>query len=95
MGILSSISKLFSSSDSSPQAEAAEAIEYKGYVIIPTPMSDQGQYRVSATITKGEGEEQKTHTFIRSDLVASRDECIELTTRKAKLTIDQLGDQIF
>ncbi|SBS32309.1 Transcriptional activator HlyU [Marinomonas aquimarina] len=95
MGIFSSLSKLFSSPANAPQAEPADAIEYKGYVITPTPMSDQGQYRVSALITKGEGEAQQTHTFIRSDLVASRDECIELTTRKAKLTIDQLGEQIF
>lgn len=95
MGILSSISKLFSGSDNTPQSSAAEAIDYNGYTITPTPMPDQGQYRVSATITKGDGETLKTHTFIRSDLVASRDECIELTTRKAKLTIDQLGDQIF
>lgn len=95
MGILSSISKLFSASASTPTSEAAESIEYKEYVITPTPQSDQGQYRVSAIITKGEGEQQQSHTFIRSDLVASRDECIELTIRKAKLTIDQLGDQIF
>ncbi|MBU2319319.1 MAG: transcriptional regulator, partial [Gammaproteobacteria bacterium] len=49
----------------------------------------------AATITKGEGEEQKTHKFIRSDLMPNRDECIEITLRKAKLTIDQLGDNIF
>lgn len=95
MGILSSLSKLFSASASTAASEAAEPIEYKDYVIIPTPQPDQGQYRVCATISKGEGEQQKSHSFIRSDLVASRDECIELTIRKAKLTIDQLGDQIF
>jgi hypothetical protein len=58
-------------------------------------MKDGGQFRVAASITKGEGEEQKTHKFIRSDLMPNRDECIEITLRKAKLTIDQLGDNIF
>ena len=95
MGILSSLSKLFSAPANASKSEAAEPIEYKDYVITPTPQADQGQYRVSAIITKGEGEQQKTHSFIRSDLVANRDECIELTIRKAKLTIDQLGEQIF
>lgn len=94
MGIFSSLSKLFSSSESS-QPTPAETIEYNGYNITPSPQADQGQYRVCGLITKGEGEIQKSHNFIRSDLVANRDECIELTIRKAKLTIDQLGDQIF
>lgn len=95
MGFLSSIGKLFSGSGESSSAPASEPVEHKGFTIIANPQADQGQYRVFATITKGEGEAQKSHTFIRSDLVASRDECIELTLRKAKLTIDQLGEQIF
>lgn len=95
MGILSSLSKIFSGSPSSNAAPAADPVEYNGFLIVPTPQPDQGQYRVCAEITKGEGESLKSHNFIRSDLVANRDECIELTLRKAKLTIDQMGDQIF
>jgi hypothetical protein len=95
MGILSSLKGLFASGESSTPEKAEDVVEYKGFSIVPAPMKDGGQYRVAATITKGEGEEQKTHTFIRSDLMPNRDECLEITLRKAKLTIDQLGDNIF
>ena len=94
MGILSGLKGLFSGGESAPEP-TEEAVEYEGFMITPAPMKDNGQLRVSATITKGEGEEQKTHHFIRSDLIPSRDECIKVTLRKAKMTIDQLGDNLF
>ncbi|WP_133012860.1 HlyU family transcriptional regulator [Marinomonas flavescens] len=94
MGILSGLKGLFSGGESAP-VEAEEAVEYKGFEIIPAPMKEGGQYRVAATITKGEGDEQKVHRFIRSDLIPNRDECMEITLRKSKLTIDQLGDNLF
>lgn len=94
MGILSGLKGLFSGGESAP-VEAEEAVEYKGFEIIPAPMKEGGQYRVAATITKGEGDEQKVHRFIRSDLIPNRDECMEITLRKTKLTIDQLGDNLF
>jgi len=94
MGILSGLKGLFSGGEA-PVEKAADAIEYNGYQILPAPMKDGGQYRVAATITLGEGEEQKVHNFIRSDLMPNRDECIEITVRKAKLTIDQLGKNLF
>lgn len=94
MGILSGLKGLFSGGESAP-AKTEEAVEYKGFQIIPAPINEGGQHRVAATITKGEGEEQKVHQFIRSDIIPSRDECIEITLRKAKMTIDQLGERIF
>lgn len=75
--------------------EAQESIEYKGFVITPAPMQEGREYRVAAIITKGEGDEQKSHRFIRSDVMANHDLCIETTLFKAQLTIDQLGDGIF
>ncbi|MCO4785309.1 MAG: transcriptional regulator [Marinomonas atlantica] len=95
MGFLSKITQMFSGDGTTSNVRMFDPVEHNGFIIIPTPQPDQGQYRVCATITKGEFEDQKVHKFIRSDLVASLDECVELTTRKAKLTIDQLGDQIF
>lgn len=95
MGIFSSLQKLFQHSASASSQPDTEVVEYNGYRITPTPQSDQGQYRVCGLITKGDAEDMKRHTFIRSDLVPSHEQCVELTVRKAKLTIDQLGDQIF
>ncbi len=95
MGIFSGIKNLFSASGEA-QVKTEEAIEYKGFNIIPAPMSEGGQFRVAATITKqAEDEEVKTHNFIRSDLIPNRDECISITVRKAKMMIDQQGDRIF
>ena len=95
MGILSGIKSLFSASGES-EAKAEEAVEYNGFNIIPSPMSEGGQFRVAATISKQISEEEvKTHNFIRSDLIPNRDECISITLRKAKMMIDQQGDRIF
>jgi len=94
MGFLSGL-KSFFTSDINASTKAEEVIEHNGFSIVPAPMSEGGQYRVAATISKGEGDDCQTHTFIRSDLVGSRDECITVTVRKAKMTIDQLGDRIF
>lgn len=94
MGFLSGLKALFSGSGGE-SAQAEEAIEHNGFVIVPAPKPEGGQYRVAATITKGDDEALQTHQFIRSDLIANRDECLEVTVRKAKMTIDQLGDRIF
>jgi hypothetical protein len=93
MSLLSVLKSLFSASPESQPIE--ETVEYKGFNIIPAPINENGQYRVAATITKGEGEFAKQHNFIRSDLIPSRDECLQVTLRKTKMTIDQLGDNLF
>jgi len=97
MGFLSTLTSLFSSDNkNAPEAASVEeSTEYKGFTITPSPISEGGQYRLSAAITKQINEQQQTHTFIRSDVVASRDDCIEMTIRKAKIAIDQMGDSIF
>lgn len=94
MSFLSAIKSLFAAGPS-PTAKAEDPIEYNDFVIVPAPMPEGGQFRVSAIITKGEGDDKKQHTFIRSDLIASKEECIRITIRKAQITIDQLGDGIF
>ncbi len=95
MGFLSSITSLFSSNTSQATAEEHASVAYNGFIITPAPIAEGGQFRVAATITKGEDDSLQTHQFIRSDLVGSRDECIEITIRKAKMTIDQLSDTLF
>ncbi len=92
MSLFSSLKAMFSGSPTAPeQAEAAEAVEYKGFTIEPRPQPEGGQYRVAALITKGE----QQHQFIRSDVIMSRDECIQITLFKTRMMIDQQGDRIF
>ncbi|MEL0629432.1 HlyU family transcriptional regulator [Psychromonas aquatilis] len=97
MSFLASIKSLFSSSESTTTAPevAEQSIEYKDFTITPTPIKEGGQYRLSSLITKGSDDLMQSHTFIRSDVVASRDDCIEMTIRKAKIAIDQMGDNLF
>lgn len=65
--------------------------DYKGYTITPSPLFESGSFKVSGTITKGE----KSHTFIRADSIQNEEACAKETVRKAKLTIDEMGDGIF
>lgn len=97
MGFFSSLATLFSgNSNSSPEEVSVEdSVEYKGFSIIPAPISEGGQYRVAATITKGEVASLQSHSFIRSDVLSIREDCIELTIRKSKISIDQSGDSLF
>lgn len=97
MGFLSSLFSAFTGkTDQAAQQQESEAsTDYKGYTITPTPIAEGNQFRVSATISKGEGESLQTHHFIRSDVLAMREDCIELTIRKAQICIDQSGDNIF
>lgn len=89
MSIMDSLKSLFTPSEK-PTA-TFPAVEYKGYTITPTPQSEGGQFRICGVITKGE----RTHQFFRADLIAGADLCAEETLRKARLTIDQLGDGLF
>lgn len=96
MGFFSALTSLFSSKAGAKKGPApCDAVEYNGFSIVPAPMPEGGQYRIAATITKGSGEDLLSHQFIRSDVVASRDECISMTVRKAKVSIDQSGDSLF
>ncbi|WP_280562237.1 MULTISPECIES: HlyU family transcriptional regulator [unclassified Chromohalobacter] len=76
--------------------EEIPATDYEGYLITPDPQDVGGQYRVSGWIRKPvEGGETREHRFERSDIVSSRDDCIELTLRKVQRYIDDVGDEMF
>ncbi len=92
MGLIAVIKSMFAGGEKAqPQATPQDAVEYQGFEIIPQPQQEGGQYRVNALVRK----DGKEHRFIRSDLVFSEADCVELTVRKAKMTIDQMGDRIF
>ena len=79
-----------------PEAAAATAeVEYKGYLIRPTPYKNNGQYQTSGTIRKETPEGVKEHKFIRADTYASVDDANAFAIMKAKQLIDQQGDRMF
>jgi hypothetical protein len=65
--------------------------QYSGYIITAEPLLEGGQYRIHGTITQGE----LSHTFIRADQLPSEELCEQETLRKAKLLIDQQGNNLF
>ena len=92
MGFISALKALFAGSEGGAEATSVhDAVEYNGFEIVPMPQKENGQYRVDGIVRKGDQE----HRFIRSDLVFSEADCVELTLRKAKTSIDQMGEKIF
>ncbi|KLV10101.1 MULTISPECIES: HlyU family transcriptional regulator [Photobacterium] len=88
-------SKLFGLEKSTPVKADVEPIEYKGYLIYPEPKSEGGQFRIAGRICKQFDDELKTHAFIRSDLLASKQDAETFMVNKAKMFIDQTGDSMF
>ncbi len=89
---MSLIKKLFGGAAAAQ--EAAPEI-YKDYKIIATPIKEDGGYRLSVRIEKEVDGELKRESIIRADTFSAEDEAEEAAINKAKLLIDQMGDQLF
>lgn len=93
---MSIFSKLFGGGGGGDTPKASVTPEtYQDYRIFVEPMSDQGGYRIAATIEKDFGEDTKSHRMVRADTCQSMDEAQRITLVKAKMLIDQEGDDIF
>ncbi|MGF1723583.1 HlyU family transcriptional regulator [Photobacterium nomapromontoriensis] len=88
-------SKLFGLEQSKSLALDVEPIEYEGYLIYPEPKAEGGQYRIAGKICKRYGDELKTHYFVRSDLLSSKQDAENFMVNKAKMFIDQTGESMF
>ncbi len=85
-------SKLFGGRGAAPEAQPEI---YEGFRIYPEPVKETGGFRIGARIEKEVGGELKTHKMIRADTTQSADEAREISLRKAKTFIDQMGEKIF
>ena len=88
-------SKLFGLNKHEPKVAEVEPIEYEGYLIYPEPKAEGGQYRIAGRICKQFDGEVKTHVFVRSDLLSSKQDAETFMLNKAKMFIDQTGDNMF
>ncbi|OMH32627.1 HlyU family transcriptional regulator [Motiliproteus sp. MSK22-1] len=84
MTVLSTLISLFT-----PLPEGT--IRYKGFTIAATPEADGNRYRISGNIKK----KSLQRNFTLVDRVDVRDECVQLVHHKAKVFIDQKGDELF
>lgn len=73
----------------------AEAVEYQGYQIQPTPRQGKNGWTTEAIISREIEGELKTHHFIRADTVSDKQGAIDLSISKSKTTIDQVGERLF
>ncbi|MEM1377406.1 MAG: HlyU family transcriptional regulator [Pseudomonadota bacterium] len=65
---------------------------YKDVEIRAVPQSEGGQWRLGGRLTKTVNGEEITRTFLRADLMSSKEEAAVASIGKAKLIIDQNGD---
>ena len=92
------LKRLFGGGGSGPSASApdrSKAVEYKGFVIIPTPRPHGGQYLTAALIEKPAETGARTHELVRADTHASPDDASSFAIQKAKQVIDEQGDRLF
>lgn len=80
---------------SEPKVVQIDWEDYKGFRVAATPVAEGSQYRVCGRIEKGEGDNLKSHSFTRADLIGNLDEAKDFTLMKARLMVDQLGDSVF
>lgn len=83
------------SADEGAAPSLGEAVEYKGYAILPAPRQQGGQWLTAGVIRKDVAGDMKEHAFIRADTHASKDDAAAMAIDKAKRIIDERGERLF
>ncbi len=97
VSILKSLWERFAGTGGSVPADEprAEAVEYKGYRIRPTPFSSRGGFQTSGLIEKDFPDGVKEHPFIRAETHPSGEEAAAFAIAKGRQIIDEQGDRLF
>ncbi len=72
-----------------------DAVDYKGFSIVPTPRQVTGGWTTEGVISMGSGADVRSERFIRADMLMSEDEAVEYSVMKARKIIDEQGEQLF
>jgi len=90
------LKKLFGGSSASGDSTttAGDAVEYKQFAIIPTPIKEGGQYRTAGTITLEQDGETQQSKFIRADNHSTLEAATEHAINKGKQIIDERGEAL-
>ena len=83
------------SGNKAEQAVKHDAVEYKGFSIVPTPRKAQGGWTTEGTISKPAGDETRSEHFIRADMLMSEEDAVDYSVAKAKKIIDEQGERLF
>jgi hypothetical protein len=100
MGMFDGLKRLFAGSrqdhgteDGVPDRE--NAIDYKGYRIVPAPRRQGGQYLTAGVIEKDFADGTKTYSFVRADTFQGADDAKTFALTKGKQIVDYEGDRMF
>lgn len=88
------LTNLFGGGPRKPALREKEAVEYRGFRIVPAPAQEPNGWRIGAMISKEVDGELRSYHMVRADVFAEMDFVVELTIRKAKLVIDEQGEKI-
>jgi hypothetical protein len=72
-----------------------EAVDYKGYRIVPMMRKEPQGLRVAGRIELEKEDEILTHDFVRADVYFSEEDTLPVVIQKAKRLIDEQGERIF
>ena len=72
-----------------------DAVDYKGFSIVPTPRQVTGGWTTEGIISMGSGEDARSEHFIRADMLMSEEDAVDYSVTKAKKIIDELGERLF
>ncbi len=92
---MSFLKKLFGAKGTGVSKGAFSPIEHKGYSITPSPIHENGQWRLQADISREVEGEVLTHRLIRADLLPSMEQAADASIQKAKQMIAEQGDGLF
>ena len=79
----------------SETSAAHEAVDYKGFSIVPTPRKAPGGWTTEGIISKRAGEHTRSERFIRADILMSEEEAADYAVMKARKIIDEQGERLF
>lgn len=83
------------SSEGEAPAGAVRSVEHEGFLIEATPYLENGQYQVAGTISKTIDGVRKEHKFIRADRCPAIEDAADMSIRKGKQIVEQVGDRVF
>ncbi len=82
--------------ESGGAAPVGKAVEYEGFIIQATPLSQGGQWLTAGTISKaGPDGSLREHRFIRADTHTDKDAAAEMAVTKGKRIVDEQGERMF
>ena len=76
-------------------AVPGEAVEYKGFTILPLPRQQGSGWSTEGKISKATPEGNRETHFIRADVNTGRDDALACCVLKAKRIIDEQGERMF